>query len=293
MDVPDSWQELSDALARHPGVVLFLGEPDAGKSTCALYLVEELRSRGLSVALVDGDIGQAHLGPPATQGFALATSQGLQLQNLYFVGAITPAGFLMQVAGGLKKLADHARARKVQVILVNTTGFVSGSTATALKLHKVELLSPRHIVAIERGDELGGILRGLSSSPELSLHRLAASRHALLRSPEQRQSYRRRRYRDYFADSGRLEVPLQGCIRIEYASRAPLLARNPQALLDLMVGLNDSEDFALGVGIIRDLTEDSTILSVETPLRDLSAVTCCRIGAVAIGPNWEDHPLVS
>jgi len=173
MDVPDSWQELSDALARHPGVVLFLGEPDAGKSTCALYLVEELRSRGLSVALVDGDIGQAHLGPPATQGFALATSQGLQLQNLYFVGAITPAGFLMQVAGGLKKLADHARARKVQVILVNTTGFVSGSTATALKLHKVELLSPRHIVAIERGDELGGILRGLSSSPELSLHRLA------------------------------------------------------------------------------------------------------------------------
>src|SRR3972149_8602329 len=113
MDVPDSWQELSDALARHPGVVLFLGEPDVGKSTCALYLVEELRSRGFPVALVDGDIGQAHLGPPATQGFALATSQGLQLQNLYFVGAITPAGFLMQVAGGLEKLlaAAHASQR--------------------------------------------------------------------------------------------------------------------------------------------------------------------------------------
>lgn len=293
LDVPDSWHELANVLVRDPGAVLFLGEPDAGKSTCAFFLAQELAARSLSVAFVDGDIGQAHLGPPATQGLALVNSQVLQLQHLYFVGAITPAGHLLQAAGGIKKLTDRARELKAEIILVNTTGFISGQAATALKLHKVELLSPRHIVALERGDELAGILTALASPPGITIHRLAVSRRVLPRTPEQRRAYRRQRYQDYFSNSGRLEIPLQGIIGIEYAGNAPHLARNPQALLNLMVGLNDPEDFSPGVGIIRELVEDSTILSIETPLRDLSAVARCRIGTVAVGPDWEDHPLVS
>ncbi len=67
---PKEWYTLLDILGKEKGIAIILGATDTGKSTLAKFLISHLCQRGLKVALVDADIGQSFLGPPATIGFA-------------------------------------------------------------------------------------------------------------------------------------------------------------------------------------------------------------------------------
>jgi polynucleotide 5'-kinase involved in rRNA processing len=55
----------------HAGVWLFLGGTDAGKMTLVAALARRLAGEH-EVAVLDADIGQSHIGPPTTIGWALA-----------------------------------------------------------------------------------------------------------------------------------------------------------------------------------------------------------------------------
>ena len=72
MDIsaPKEWFALLDVLTEEKGMTIVLGETDTGKTTLANFLIFNLCQRGSRVALVDADIGQSTLGPPATIGLA-------------------------------------------------------------------------------------------------------------------------------------------------------------------------------------------------------------------------------
>lgn len=213
IEVPDAWRALSGRIGAEGGLTLLLGTSDSGKTTLARWLVRTLTSAGRRVALLDGDIGQSTLGPPATAGLALYTAPpadaDLPPLALRFVGAVSPAQQMLPLAVALKRLAEKAYAIGAGVLLVDTTGLVLGPLGHRLKFHKIELLAPQHLVALQKDAELEPILRLFESRKGLAISRIPMSPHIIPRTPQARRFYRAQRFFDYFQASSPLELSLR------------------------------------------------------------------------------------
>ena len=111
------------------GACLVLGGADTGKTTLALALAGKIAG-SRPVAIVDADIGQSHIGPPSTVGWAVVDNPEFDLSaiepgpvrnptphtastphqrisngagGIAFVGDITPVGHLLQFAAALTR----------------------------------------------------------------------------------------------------------------------------------------------------------------------------------------------
>ena len=216
IEVPDDWRGLSARIDAEGGLAFLLGASDSGKTTLARWLVRTLTAAGRRVALVDGDIGQSTVGPPATAGLAFAAPAQndpvLAPIALRFVGAVSPAGQNLPLAAGLKRLAERASTMGAEVLLVDTTGFVLGPSARCLKFHKIDLLAPQHLIALQRDEELEPILRLFEGRKGMTISRLSVSPHVIPRSFQIRRSYRAQRFADYFRSSSLVKLSLDGIV---------------------------------------------------------------------------------
>jgi polynucleotide 5'-kinase involved in rRNA processing len=145
---------------------MVLGAPDTGKSTLCRYLVFRAYLKGHQAALVDLDLGQSHLGPPATLGLGLFPPRrpgddGLHPEGLYFIGRTSPVGSILEVVVGCRVLVDLALSQGYTRVVVNTSGLVQGPGALRLKRAQAELLHPTLLLALQRDRELELLLRGL------------------------------------------------------------------------------------------------------------------------------------
>jgi len=214
IEVSDDWRALSARIDAEGGLAFLLGASDSGKTTLARWLMCTLTAAGRRVALVDGDIGQSTVGPPATAGLAFAAPA--QNESVFapialrFVGAVSPAGQMLPLAAGLKRLAERASATGAEVLLVDTTGFIVGPAARHLKFHKIDLLAPQHLIALQRDDELEPILRLFEGRKGMAISRLPVSPHVIPRSFQARRSYRAQRFVQYFRESSLVEISLHG-----------------------------------------------------------------------------------
>ena len=141
ISAPKEWYALLDVLKEEKGIAILLGATDTGKSTLAKFLIFNLCQRGLKVALVDADIGQSFLGPPATIGLSVFKSDPdwqlvLSPPEIFFVGSITPEGHFPIHLKGVKRMVDKAASYGADVILVDTTGFVLGESRKRIKKKK-------------------------------------------------------------------------------------------------------------------------------------------------------------
>jgi polynucleotide 5'-kinase involved in rRNA processing len=148
---------------------MVLGAPDTGKSTLCRYLVFKAYLKGHQAALVDLDLGQSHLGPPATLGLGLFPPRhpgddSLHPEGLYFIGRTSPVGSILEVVVGCRVLVDQALSRGYNRLVVNTSGLVQGAGALRLKRAQAELLHPTLLLALPRDRELEPLLRGLGGN---------------------------------------------------------------------------------------------------------------------------------
>jgi polynucleotide 5'-hydroxyl-kinase GRC3/NOL9 len=148
------------------GPVMVLGAPDTGKSALCRYLVFQAYLKGHQAAMVDLDLGQSHLGPPATLGLGLFPPRrpgddGLHPEGLYFIGRTSPVGSILEVVVGCRVLVDLALSRGYSRVVVNTSGLVQGPGALRLKRAQAELLHPTLLLALQQDRELEPLLRGL------------------------------------------------------------------------------------------------------------------------------------
>ena len=284
---PKEWVALSDVLKEEKGIAILLGATDTGKSTLAKFLIFNLCQRGLKVALIDADIGQSFLGPPTTIGLSVFKPDPdwevvLSPPEIFFVGSATPEGHFPIFLKGVKRMVDKAASHGVDVILVDTTGFVLGEGGKELKRKKIDLLSPRFILALQKADELEPILEYYRGNPLLSIFRLPLSEQVKPRSMEERKAYRTNRFQEYFKHSVIHELAIE-----EVQVEGEVLDPNGETLpLDwalringLLIGLKDSNDETLALGLIRHYFDEKKIVRVSTPLREIERVRAIHLSS--------------
>ena len=286
-----------DVFAEEKGIAILLGETDTGKTTLANFLIFNLCRRGLRVALVDADIGQSTLGPPTTIGVAVFKSDPdwevvLSPPEIFFVGSITPEGHFPLFLEGMKRMVDKAISYATDLILVDTTGLVSGEAGKELKRRKIDLISPRFILALQESDELEPILELYKESPLYEIYRLPLSEKVRPRSMEERRINRANKFRDYFRDSviqelAIEEVQMEGEVLDPGGSPIPLdwaLRIN-----GILTGLKDGNDETLALALIRNYLEGKKAVRVSTPLRDIQRVKTIQLSSHKVIPLYEEE----
>ncbi len=208
-DVPEDREDLVRKLIKlGSGKVMFVGDVDTGKSTSLIYVANRLIEEGFTVAIVDSDVGQKGILPPATISLAFpernfSVLEELRGEECYFIGTNSPSQHIGEMAVGVWRLASIGR-RRADFVLVDTTGYVCGRGADMKRL-KAELLRPDFTVFLERGDELSRLK--LILRPFTKLFKFEVSPEAKSHSRELRRDVRARKWRKYF--SGGRELVLE------------------------------------------------------------------------------------
>ncbi len=280
---PKEWLELAQSLDAKKGTVLLLGSTDTGKSTLARYLVRSLVLSGVTVTLVDADIGQSSLGLPGTVSFTIFRSpedvKQFRCQRFSFIGSVNPVPVMPFLIKETRRFASLGRISS-QITLIDTTGLVVDGPGRRLKSGKIKAVRPDRIIAIERKDELEHILELVD---DIDVVRLKPSPLAKQRSPEARNRYRERKLAAYFKNAGEILLPAHA-MEFFFHGR-PLSHKDVRIRAGALVGLNHHDD-TYGLGIVTEIDPDS--ITLETPLHSLSGIRRVLFGTVKTGYSPED-----
>lgn len=270
------------ALGTKKIVVMLAGDNDTGKSTLAAYLANVALARGLVPCVIDGDIGQGDLAPPAGIGAAVISKPVTDLRHaaasLYeFVGSTSPAGFEQIVAKKLRSVLERAR-QLGDMCIINTDGYATDG-GVRYKLMMARELEPDAIVCLENP----ALRTALQSGPWQVLPARASSQVSKTRYE------RRRRRLDQFlryVGSGTSEIDLSQ-VKFVYMDRVflPLeLARPPITQLEtenmarMFVGLG-TNGIVKGFGVIADIVEDKVNIQTDIDHFDRIYLSNIRLGS--------------
>jgi len=273
IDIPASWAWSAAEIAqRRWRKVLVIGAVDRGKSTYCGFLSRHLLAAGWRVAIVDADVGQKDIGPPATitLGSPDASLAKVQPTALYFVGAVSPVGHLLPMVIGTRRLVDAAQG---EFVLINTTGLVQG-VGRILKGYKIEAVQPDVIVAIEQGTELQPITKAYRNYRTL---RIQPSASAMVKTPEQRREARERAFGSYFQAATEVVLPCRSLI----FQRRDVPTGFEQHLL---CGVADRRNKGLGLAIITELNWSRGTLALLTPVL-AESIRIIQGGALHLTPD--------
>lgn len=218
VEISPEWENAIRAIVDKPGVTAVIGGVDTGKTTFTRQLANAGVRAGVPTAVVDADTGQSEIGPPAAISMAVVerpieSLRELKPRRMYFTGATSPAVNLLPSVVGVKRMTDDALARGARLVVVDTSGLVAGIIGRRLKLYKVDLLAPQHVVGIRKKErELDHILSPLEGIKRHTVHKLPASPEARAKPAEFRAARRRSQFYDYFHDADRHIVRLDDIV---------------------------------------------------------------------------------
>jgi len=200
------WMEIANKFLKDKGIVLILGAVDTGKSILTLLLANYLVKRGRRVGIIDIDMGQSVLGPPTTIGMvvvnqAIEDLNGITPDRLYFVGSTSPVHHLLPTISGTKKLVEECKKKDSEIILLDTPGLVKGMMGQTFNENMIEIISPRHLIALQRERELEPLLTRFIHYEDINIYRLSPSPEVRKKAYFQRREIRERKFREYFQDS--------------------------------------------------------------------------------------------
>jgi len=282
--IPTGWREASQIALQSPGTVVILGDVDSGKSTLCAFLANECFRHGLHVSVIDGDIGQADIGPPTTISIAPLKGHVFSLQDLrpevsLFVGDTSPSSVSEKLSQGLVRLKKSAT--EADALLVNTDGWVRGEDAIRYKVQLLSDIRPDLVLGISSEGELDPLLE-LQRSTALKLNR---SPYARTRSREERKKAREFGYKRFLQNAKRRELRLRDVELRRFDSRQQQLRLDSSAdLRGVLAGLLDDDERLLSIGRIEKIRDG--LLTMKTALEDTPKIV--ELGAVVLSPSFEE-----
>ena len=272
------WGYLLGKLIRYKGVALIMGETDSGKSTIARYLIKRLVSKGITVSLVDSDIGQSSLGLPGTISMKVFRDERdyktFRFERMSFLGTVNPASVIPMMIKTCGRMVDLCR-KTSEITLVDTTGLVSGRLGKKLKTGKMERIRPEHIIAVCRGQELEHILE---SASEVNIHRIRRTTNVKTRSRAARIRYRRGRLQDYFKQAPLFRFVVDE-VNAGFFYRARPLGPEDHAPEGTIIGLNRYND-TIGLGIV--LLHSAGSVTFKSPVKSTKRINRVILGDITI-----------
>jgi polynucleotide 5'-hydroxyl-kinase GRC3/NOL9 len=282
--IPQSWRDTADALGRLRGLVLILGDVDSGKSTLCTYLANTSLNHGVRTSIIDGDVGQADIGPPTTVSSSTVSKHVINLQELrpersYFIGDTSPSSVPDKIVRSIAHLKDKASTGS-EITILNTDGWVREEGAVRHKLELLERLRPDLVLALSLDHELDHILQ-LQKGPTL---RLEASRFARTRTREERKKAREEGYRRFLKNPKHLDLRLN---KIKLRTfKAPRQQRLDETSTHrgTIAGLLDAQEELLSVGRIERI--GNGILHITTSAEETPRTV--EIGAVILSARFDE-----
>jgi len=280
--IPVSWAEASSIIRQTLGTVAILGDVNSGKSTLTTFLANECFNDGLSVGVLDADIGQADIGPPTTVSSSKLSRHILSLQelspeNARFVGDTSPSNVSQKLFSCIERLKGAAGT---DVLIVNTDGWVQGDDAVRYKLDLLTTISPGVVLGISSGPELDPILE-LQKTPNLKLERSA---YARTRSREERKKAREQGYRRFLQDARRQEFRLADVKVRRHDAYKQLKIRDEENLRGVLGGLLREDELLMSICRIEGLRNGA--IAVKSPLQ--SSPRIIELGAIILSPKYEE-----
>lgn len=210
--IPPSWKKVFEelVLTGKPLTIMVIGNVDSGKTSFCTYLANRSLENKLKVALIDADLGQSDVGPPATIGFSriIAPVKDLfeiEVEVAYFIGLISPSGVIGEVVEKLSLLKNIALKYNVDLLIINTDGWVEGEEAVGYKIQLIEQAAPDIVVGIQQENELSPILGALKDNRVFSVSSPSVIR---TRDREKRKILRELSYKKYLKDAKIRSYPL-------------------------------------------------------------------------------------
>jgi polynucleotide 5'-kinase involved in rRNA processing len=247
------------------GTVVMLGGLDSGKTTLGRRIARAAVEAGRIVAFLDSDLGQSTVGPPSTVGLKLCrdvadleTERLAQADGLYFVGSTSPQGNLLPLVSGTALLLRRAQEAGAELVILDTTGMVSGVYGQLLKFHKLELTHPDVVIGLERGEELQPLIGIISRFFAAEVLSVPVDPDVVPTSAEQRAANREGSMARYFRE------PLQRW-RVKPTVFMPALPAlfELSDLNGLVVGMSDGKGTYIGIGYLEHSPGDEVLRLVS------------------------------
>ncbi len=220
--IPEDWEELySYVKGKGNGyTIMAIGNVDTGKTGLITYLANKLFSDGKKVGIVDADTGQSDIGPPTTIGLGTLEKPIIHLSeakliDAFFVGNVTPAGVLDRSITGTYRMVKEGKRQGYDIILVDTTGWVSDRWGRELKTMKYLTIDPDLVVFIEKfEDELFHLKRTISGLGA-NIFEVSSPPRLGIRSREERRNIRFSLFQKEFENAKEIAIELDS-IGINY-----------------------------------------------------------------------------
>lgn len=271
------WQALLSVITKlGRGAAMIMGTTDSGKSTLARYLITQLLAEGITVSLVDTDVGQTSLGLPGTISLKAFSSErdlaNFAPDRMFFVGAVNPATRIPLIIRMAGRAVTECR-RKSDLVLIDTSGLVSGRIGEALKTAKTRAIRPERIIAVQKADEIEHILK---LTGDVDISRLAASGMVKSRGMAARVRYRERKYEDYFRENQPMEY-LVHMQEAEFFYNDKTMSPKNGFPRGNIVGLNRDEE-TLALGILTETSDDW--ITFRSPLKSIKKINRIVFGDI-------------
>ena len=280
----NEYEALVDDAVRTKHTVVLVGGLDTGKTSLSRNVLTAAVEAGRPAALLDADVGQKTVGPPATVTLKMVRSAAdLEPESLgvademSFVGSTSAQGHLLPVVAGVARLHRRAKDEGADLVVVDTSGLVSGITGQVLKYHKVELLEPDLVIGLQRGEELLPLLGVIQRFFPTQVVPLGVHPDVVPTTVDRRADNRERAMRAYF--SGALHR-----FRVKptvFMPALPPLFDVPK-LHRMLVGLSNGAGAYTGLGYL-EYTEDEGVLRLISPVA--AGPKALRLGSVRLDEN--------
>lgn len=279
-----------DGVAREvsrANVAMLMGSVDTGKTTLALQAARLAIGAGRTVAIVDADVGNSTVGPPACVGLkVIRSAEDLDdvetPDRLHFVGTISPARLVLQQVVATAAMVAVARGM-ADLVILDTTAVVSGVAGETLKYHKAELCRPDKVVALQRGGEMEPVVGMLRRFLGMEVTVTPADPNVMPISPDERAQRRT----EAFARA--LAPPLDRW-KVRPTVFAPTLPMglNLGRLDDVLVGVQDEDGGCLGLGILGN--EDDGLRVMTNTGEGMKGL---RLGSMRLDPVTLEASVIS
>ena len=274
--VSRQWLDLLKQLPTDSGRVIVIGGSDTGKTTLCRWLLSKLPEQSRP-ALVDSDIGQSTVGPPACIGWRMA---GRTDSQFTFTGDITPATHPTATVAGTCRAVFAAEAAGANLVLLDTSGYLGGRGGFELKSAKLELLAPGpaakralHAILIGDSPDIRRLMAGWYQDPRLTIHRIAQSEVLVQKTRQQRVEWRQQRFAEALGgtDLRRISLRNKQLIAIPGVTEMKAAGHEVSELEGLLVAFGDKQRWVTCLGLLQQLDVKAQEILVRAPQAAASA----------------------